>query len=54
MDTACNDDQSAADRVAHLEAILREIANFTDKHPEDDRLHVVRVLAKVGLGPPLR
>jgi len=50
-------DPTDAERAAALELILREIVNFADKYPDDDRLHVVKVLAKAGLTttpPPTR
>jgi hypothetical protein len=43
-------DQTPEERIATLERLLQEIVNFADKHPTDNRLHVVKVLAKAGLG----
>lgn len=40
------------ERIAGLERILREIVQFANQHPEDDRLHGVRVLAKAALDAP--
>lgn len=43
-------DQTDAERIEMLERTLREIVALADKYPKDDRLHVVKVLAKAGLG----